>query len=37
MKVLHKEPLEIRVVPETLDDLWHLTHLIAKGDRKSVV
>jgi protein pelota len=32
MKVLHKEPQQIRVVPETLDDLWHLTHLMAKGD-----
>jgi protein pelota len=34
MKVLHKDPhgQEVRLVPETLDDLWHLSHLISKGD-----
>lgn len=34
MRVLHKDPKgqSVRLVPETLDDLWHLSHLIEKGD-----
>lgn len=34
MRVIHKDPhgQEVRLVPETLDDLWHLSHLIDKGD-----
>lgn len=32
MKVIHKEPTMIKLVPETLDDLWHLSHLVDKGD-----
>ncbi len=35
MRVLHRDPKgqELRLVPETLDDLWHLSHLVDKGDR----
>lgn len=34
MKVLHKDPREgeARLAPETLDDLWHLYHLVEAGD-----
>lgn len=34
MKILHKDPkgLEVKLVPETLDDLWHLHNLIDKAD-----
>jgi len=34
VRVVSKDPQgqEVRLVPETLDDLWHLTHLIEKGD-----
>ncbi len=38
MQIPHREPLEddrerIVVVPDTLDDLWHLYHVIEPGDR----
>lgn len=34
MKVLWQDPkgYEVRLAPETLDDLWHLHHLIDRGD-----
>jgi protein pelota len=34
MKLVHRDPhgLSAKLVPETLDDLWHLSHLIDKGD-----
>lgn len=34
MKLMHRDPrgFEARLSPETLDDLWHLSHLIDKGD-----
>ncbi len=40
MQIPHREPLEddrerIVVVPDTLDDLWHLYHVIEPGDRVS--
>lgn len=38
MQIPHREPLEddrerLVVVPDTLDDLWHLHHIIEPGDR----
>ena len=34
MRVIHKDMKhgKIKLVPETLDDLWHLNHLIEEGD-----
>lgn len=34
MRLVHKDPkqFEVKLVPETLDDLWHLHNLIDKGD-----
>lgn len=34
MRILHKDPKgeEVKVLPETLDDLWHLHNLVEKGD-----
>lgn len=34
MRLIHKDPSgrEVRLAPETLDDLWHLHNLIEKGD-----
>lgn len=39
MRLLHKDPkgFEVKVVPETLDDLWHLHNLLEKGDLVTAV
>ena len=37
MKIINQDTKEgiIEVVPETLDDLWHLSHIVEVGDNAS--
>ena len=37
MKIIKEDEKEgiVEVVPETLDDLWHLSHIIEVGDNAS--
>lgn len=37
MKIINQDTKEgiLEVVPETLDDLWHLSHIIEVGDNAS--
>jgi len=37
MKITYQDTKKgvIELLPETLDDLWHLSHIIAKGDNVS--
>lgn len=37
MKIINQDTKEgiIEVVPETLDDLWHLSHIVEAGDNAS--
>ena len=37
MKIINQNTKEglIEIVPETLDDLWHLSHLVEGGDNAS--
>ena len=37
MKIIKQDTKEgiIEIVPETLDDLWHLSHIIVEGDNAS--
>ncbi len=32
MKVIHKEEGKLKLAPQTLEDLWYLTKIVAKGD-----
>ncbi len=38
MRIVHQDARKglIELLPETLDDLWHLSHIIEPGDLVSV-